>query len=121
MKFVVEIEPAKDPDAVGEYLRSMFFQQEDGLIGCYSSFVWDPNVRHLKPLIVDCSDSCLWARGERAFLEGDSARFVECRYYWDGDGTLVFLFLDGTELVNHDCKKDHGWIFQKQNREALKS
>jgi hypothetical protein len=31
-------------------------------------------------------------------------------YYWDGDGTLVFIDKKGRVFINPDCKKDYNWV-----------
>ena len=113
MKFVMTIDCKEDPDAVGEFLRRNFFAEK---IGCYNCFDWEINVRSLEPrpvilgACVDDQHEFEWTRGERSFLDGiDAAYFVECRYYWDGDGHLEFIFPDGARLVNTDCKHYRGW------------
>lgn len=115
MKFTIEVTPEQNPDAVGEYLRSSFFDEKEigdpelgpyRETGCYSTFEWREDVYILEELPVCAEDSDIfpdlkWTRGQK---DG-----IECRYYWDGDGTLAFRLPDGTWLVNTDCKKDHDW------------
>ncbi len=121
MKFTIEIDSETNPDAVGEFLRSSFFDEkkieynekemEYGLnsyreVGCYSTFEWRPDVEPLEELPIDPDDPDIfedmkWTRGQK---DG-----IECRYYWDGDGVLAFKLPDGKWLVNTDCKKDHDW------------
>lgn len=109
MKFTIEIDPEINPNAVGEYLRSEFFAEDPDeafSIGCFSVFEWREGVESLVNLPLSCGDEgcgpgAFWTRG----LKDD----IECRYYWDGDGTLAFRLPDGKWLVNHDCKKDHEW------------
>ncbi len=40
------------------------------------------------------------------FLLMDKACY--CCWYWDGDGTLLFVLPDRV-LINTDCKKTYGW------------
>lgn len=50
MKFTIEIDSEKNPDAVGEYLRSMFFAEDKNdawSVGCYSVFDWREEVEPL--------------------------------------------------------------------------
>lgn len=103
-KFLVEIDAEKSPNAVGELLRKEFFAEE---IGCYSCFDWAEGVESLPDLReTDCwGELAIWHRGRKKIGE----TLIECRYFWDGDGFLVFGFPDGTWLVNYDCKKNHGW------------
>jgi hypothetical protein len=130
MKFTIEIDPEVNPDAVGEYLRSAFFNEmvtqkigdhEYKETGCYSTFEWQEDVENLDPIqILDEVDGdsapqplFTWTRGKKLVgpvsPETNLCVEIECRWYWDGDGTLVFILPDGQYLVNTDCKKDHGW------------
>lgn len=110
MKFTIEISPEKNPDAVGEYLRSTFFDEgKNQGLGCYSAFGWDIKVKVLPALMGREDESEIWTCGELEVPEGK----IECRYYWDGDGTLVFIFPDGSRLTNNDCKKCHDWIYDE--------
>ena len=112
MKFTMEIDSERNPNAVGEYLRSDFFRQDAaGEFGCYTTFDWREDVENLDPLRVDPRiwedakdeiDILMWARGRK--------NSIECRWYWDGDGVLVFILPDGSVLVNDDCKKDNRWV-----------
>ena len=106
MKFTMEIDSERNPNAVGEYLRSDFFRQDGaGEFGCYTTFEWREDVDVIPPLDFPCEEDCCpeetWTRGQK--------NGIECRWYWDGDGTLAFRLPDGTWLVNRDCKKDHRW------------
>ena len=125
MRFEMSIDPELNPDAVGEYLRSEFFDEqiktyESTYIsgdkhketGCYDTFDWQKDVKPLNTIPVDTSnslgdDDLDWARGRKILRD---SIYIECWYYWDGDGTLGFLLPDGKFLVNTDCKKDHGWV-----------
>ena len=115
MKFTMEIDSERNPDAVGEFLRSSFFDEKNvesrwgdyRETGCYQTFDWRADVEPLDSLPVDQEASLgedpgmEWTRGQK---DG-----IECRWYWDGDGTLAFHLPDGKWLVNTDCKKDHDW------------
>lgn len=142
MKFTIAVTPEESPDAVGELLRSVFFDEKmvgsrfGGNLretGCYTTFDWRKDVEELPPLVVRGemggkapSHALKWTRGKKKFCTGqslsrlnpkeDSVLYeeVECRWFWDGDGTLVFLFPDGSCLVNEDCKKDHGWEYLEE-------
>jgi hypothetical protein len=127
-KLTLEIDVDVSPDPIGEALRSKFFDEkiipvssrmmEVGCqpyreTGCYSTFDWQKDVKELPPILVDPDDDypnpATWTRGEK---EG-----IECRYYWDGDGTLAFKLPDGRWLVNYDCKKDHEWMLLEPGEE----
>lgn len=165
MKFTIEIDPEINPNAVGEYLRSTFFNEQIqsatfGMteagnepylqVGCYSTFDWAEGVTPLEDDHVEeftcascnhytdwtkqnsdkdrfldypgdkgpckCTHEAHWTRGKKqvglAHVAGTGQHQsveIECRYFWDGDGTLVFILPEGQYLVNPDCKKDHGW------------
>ena len=145
MKFTIEIDPEVNPDAVGEYLRSAFFDEKElpgshggtyRETGCYNTFDWQKDVEPLEDIVVKdhtcegcrkfpghplipiykctCTDAGNWTRGKKrvahvADAAGVTSVEIECRYYWDADGTLVFFLPGGQYLVNDDCKKDHDW------------
>ncbi len=150
MKFTIEIDPEINPDAVGEYLRSTFFDEKvifEGSpyahreTGCYSAFDWQSDVETLEEIRVEdttcegcqrpdasadpqggmhsmdyvcsCTYAVCWTRGKKLVKAASTPSSlcveIECRYYWDGDGTLVFILPGGKYLVNADCKKDHDW------------
>lgn len=131
-QLTLTIDVDDNPDAIGEALRSRFFDEKllSGRIygsnyretGCYSTFDWHPEVEPLPDLTTYPEEvpeayreeeKIVWTRGllpKTAVMEA-----IECRYYWDGDGTLAFILPDGSCLVNDDCKKDHGWeVFQSK-------
>ena len=111
MKFTIEVDPEERPDAVGEVLRGQFFQEDhaEGEVGCYTSFDWQEGVEELPLVHVETEEvvhhelepGMVWTRGQK---DG-----IECRWHWDGDGTLAFKLPTGKWLINSDCKKDHGW------------
>jgi hypothetical protein len=138
-KMTLELDADQNPDAIGEALRSRFFDEKiertrDGReyrqIGCYQTFDWRSEVAPLPDLPLSdhnhpqgdepqdlcwgcTADDAVWIRGEM-LVEGElgspqAVRPIECRYFWDGDGTLAFKLPDGRWLINDDCKKDHGW------------
>lgn len=123
-KMTLTIDVEDNPDAVGEGLRSLFFHEEIEptsarmrevgcqpyrRMGCNDTFDWQKDVKELPalPVLMDEDEECEafpelnWTRGEK--------NGIECRYFWDGDGTLAFKLPDGCWLVNYDCKKNHGW------------
>lgn len=102
MEFTISINPQDNPNAVGELLRSRFFDEKDGF-GCYTSFDWAPGVQALSDESVEDDEGMSW---RRATLDN-----IECRWYWDHDGTLEFHFPDGSFLSNDDCKKDYRWEY----------
>lgn len=119
MKFYLEIEPDKNPDAVGEYLRSMFFREEgEHDVGCYTVHEWRENVEPLppRPVDFDLPDDLQWTRGRKLVPTGNGTQHapIECRWYWDGDGVLAFKLPDGRWLVNSDCKKPFDWRLQEE-------
>ena len=119
-KMLVEVDADSSPDTLGEALRSLFFDEKivksrNGdykETGCYSTFDWQTDVEPLPQLGVRFFDEgepfdineepvFRWTRGKK--------NGIECRWYWDGDGTLAFGLPDGRWLMNTDCKKDHDW------------
>lgn len=130
-KVTLEVDVDQNPDAVGEALRSAFFDEKmvkprHGLsyreTGCYSTFEWQPDVEPLPSLLIEtehthpegeeaddlcwaCDSTAKWTRGRKKFQN----ETIECRWYWDGDGTLAFSLPDGRWLMNDDCKKSYGW------------
>ena len=123
-KMTIEVDVDVAPDAIGEYLRSAFFDEkmvpspfvpDYRETGCYSTFDWRekegvvplPDLPHADP-DVEC-----WTRASLRLREFP----IECRYYWDGDGILAFHLPDGRWLVNTDCKKDHGWSVVESEEE----
>jgi hypothetical protein len=108
MKFHLEIDPEKDADAVGEHLRGFFFDQTEGQ-GCYESFKLNEGVSLLDPQILQeetWTCASLVYRGNTICGER-----IKMMYHWDGDGTLIFIFNDGSGIYNNDCKKDHTWRY----------
>lgn len=99
-----------DPNCLGEVLRDKFFAQiRTGDIfkqtfGCYDCFEYRNDVISL-PDILDENLECSW---HCAKLDD-----IEMRYYWDGDGTLEFIFPNGDILSNDDCKKNNRWKWYK--------
>jgi hypothetical protein len=139
IKFTVQIDPEEQPDAVGEHLRREFFQHDaPGTVGCCDTFDWKHGVKELPDEQIAAHnhapeeetdalcDGCLykglqWKRGEKAILldTGWNAAIIECRYWWDGDGTLAFRLPNGMWLINEDCKKRSGWSLSEDLREEL--
>ena len=103
MRITIDLDSFSSPDLVGEVLRDRFFLQDQSqhLYGCYSTFKLRQEVQSLPPEPVEDDPSMVWTRAER---DG-----ILMRYYWDGDGTLEFVFPDGARVRNTDCKKDHAW------------
>jgi hypothetical protein len=118
-----------DPDLAGELLRDLFFDQKhrqiDGYfyreLGCYSTFelkkgILDAGkapVQHLVPNGIEDDEKFSYSR----FVHFETG--IEMRYYWDGDGELVFIFPDQTVLANTDCKKTHVWKKYKNWQDFL--
>lgn len=126
-KLQLEVDVDRNPDEVGEALRSSFFVEEVKktrygkyrAMGCYESFDWQPDVEVLPQLSLEevhnhpagsTADDLCWAcdASDLKWTRGKK-NGIECRWYWDGDGTLAFGLPDGRWLVNTDCKKSHGW------------
>jgi len=42
--------------------------------------------------------------------------YIVMKYYWDGDGELVFESQNWS-LINDDCKKTNGWEFIEHEEE----
>ncbi len=159
MKFMMEIDPEVNPDAVGEYLRSAFFNEQNqpatfGMIqagnepyrqmGCYSTFDWQDDVEPLEEILQEestckacrgagvisagggtpsydyvctCTEKECWTRGRKLVCTTGEPVSIECRYWWDGDGTLIFHLPGGKYLINTDCKKDHDWYLTNDPKE----
>ena len=46
--------------------------------------------------------------GTQAYSNG----LIHIAWYWDGDGTLLFVVpSENIAVINSDCKKDYGWRF----------
>jgi len=102
-KISVEIDVANNPDLAGELLRNAFFDQSEGR-GCYVSFKLRDNVKELPSKIIDGINfhyACAEFDGKEITME----------YWWDGDGSLSFIFEDGCAIQNNDCKKTYNWKF----------
>ncbi len=125
MIFTIEVTPEDNPDSVGELLRSKFFKA-NGVdeIGCYTTFEWRDDVEPLPSVPVaqhnhhpevkahDYCEAC--AGGNEMYTRGRKEG-IECRWFWDGDGTLAFMIPGSDEwLFNSDCKKSHGWELHKE-------
>lgn len=95
------VNPERNPNEIGEILRSEFFTdaEKDGF-GCYENFNLQPLVKELPDEIMD-EDKWTCATHLN----------IKMMYHWDGDGTLIFVFADGSCLVNTDCKKDYNWEY----------
>lgn len=96
------------PNEVGEFLRAVFFKDhgKNDLYGGYSTLDWAETVTPLESCPVEGDDwdpPCKWTRGE---MGG-----IECRWYWDGDGVLEFVFPNRGVLSNSDCKKSYRWEY----------
>jgi hypothetical protein len=97
------LELTSNPDIIGELLRGKFFNQDNGKLGCYSTFELNNGVVKLP----DGFDEESELKTTRAKMDD-----VEMEYFWDGDGELTFYlshFPNQKVLINSDCKKSHGW------------
>lgn len=107
---MIKASPKDNPNQVGEILRSKFFAEG---YGCYSCFDWAKDVKPLPFEYVEC-DSDIEEEYRMTYacaeLTTDDT-VVKCRYFWDGDGELQFIFPDGSCLINDDCKKDYRWKY----------
>jgi len=127
-KMTIEVDVDNNPDAVGECLRSAFFDEkvinrhaegheEYREVGCYETFDWNDGVIPFPPtpvLVQSGEPDLMWTRAKlRRLIFGQ----IECRYVWDGDGTLAFHLPDGRWLVNTDCKKSYGWALVDSEEE----
>ncbi len=84
---------------IGETMRSYFFGTEKGY-GCYSNFEY----------AIDDKEVIEKDENENSVHNITCSKTgVKCRWYWDGDGYLEFIFPDGTIVSNNDCKKDYKW------------
>lgn len=116
MKLFIPIEfktGESDPNLTGETLREITFDQNlrKGTRGCYSTFDVREGCEKLNDEVVYLPSDPLenedfyWTR-YRFWL---GAYAVVMRWYWDGDGTLEFIFPDNSVLFNDDCKCDYTW------------
>ena len=104
-KFKINLNPAAKPNVVGEMLRNIFFNEDDGNTGCYSTFQLRTEITPLPQEVID--DEIFTV----ASYKNDNNQEVIMKYHWDGDGMLLFKFEDGSVLVNDDCKKDYNWKY----------
>src|SRR5688572_18211850 len=121
MKFTVEIDTEVDsPIAVGGALLGKFWDESPtpvhpwGRRGCYSSFEYLPEVQELPDEIETWKSTWGGAEYEEK-ITWHSAKWNEivCRWYWDGDGYVEFIFPDGSVLHNGDIKNDDDWAWRK--------
>lgn len=92
-----------EPNAVGEFLRDLFFDQKYGQeVGCYTTF----NVR---PYVKQEPDEIEIEQDFPEVWKVYSYAGIKMSYYWEGDGCLTFEFSDGRILSNNDCKKGNRW------------
>lgn len=119
MKISLEVDPQNSPMAVGELLRELFFKQDrnKGIMGCYDTFDVQEDVVEFPKTPVDMwdeggeeVDQIYWSN----FQKKINGHIIKMSYFWDGDGELVFVFEDGSALVNSDCKKDYCWEYYKK-------
>lgn len=112
----ISIDPELHPNQTGEILRCIFFADEvdeDGepLYGCYDHFQLSEDAEPLDSTPVeydsDATDNSHTLQWTRAKI-----KTITMQYYWDGDGMLVFIFQNGSALINSDCKKDYNWKYQ---------
>ena len=104
------------PNSIGEYLRDQFFNQDNGELGCYSTFDIRNDVFQLPDEREDINDSEIdefeFQEVYKCFEKNVDGNHVVMRYCWDeGDGTLEFVFDNGDGLINTDCKKIHDWEY----------
>lgn len=130
MQIKINSETARqNPNLIGELLRDKFFAQDrigpNYSFGCYSTFEYREGVEILSqepvPEYRPDNDGVEISENDIAKLFADEkcdyfykvAKLEEitCKWYWDGDGTLLFVFPDGSTLENSDCKKDYNWNF----------
>lgn len=134
MKITVQVEYDlldDDPNKIGEFLRSVAFE-DDGdefFFGGYTTTVpnpdWavhDKNSNYHKEFCLrnygdeygihphDVENAMVWSH---YFDTSEGQITVTAGLLWDGDGMLVFEFWKGAELIhaiaNWDCKKDYRW------------
>jgi len=103
-----------DPNTIGEYLRNVFFDQTKGK-GCYDSFDVTENTLTLPTQLVDPEYDSIttWNIFQKDVNFNDKVEKVIMRYYWDGDGTLEFIFDDNSSVLNTDCKKTYNWKWKE--------
>lgn len=135
MKLLLEIDlDTASPNRIGETLREITFVGGPHDYGCYTTFDVRSDAVELsnKDVLDFFYDECI----NRGSNETDAIDFiddmrhgspqgytyslqggdiiVECYWYWDGDGTLIFAVTDtktGEEkqYENTDCKKSNTW------------
>jgi len=117
MRMNLNIDPKKNPNMVGEFLRNAFFKEEYETFlgkkyrktGCYSVFELADDVVELpgEPIDKEYPEDGNYHVSKK-MINGQE---VIMKYYWDGDGVLEFHFSDGSILGNDDCKKDYNWEY----------
>lgn len=124
-KNYIENRKKTDPNFLGEMLRNYAFVPDQyGDYGCYSTFETHPDFKPVdkdselgKKLILALNE--WWddddADGEdldfiREACSLYSAGDIYCAWYWDGDGTLLFVLeKEKAAVINTDCKTDYEW------------
>lgn len=129
MKIEINSETARqNPNLIGELLRDKFFAQDrigpNYSFGCYSTFEYRKGVEILSQepvpeyrLDEEDNEAAKLFSDEKCDYFYNVAKLEEitCKWYWDGDGTLLFVFPDGSTLENSDCKKDYNWNFSPKH------
>ena len=101
------------PDVAGELLRELFFKQNlnAGKLGCYNAFkLKDVLKEYTEPIEPSDEKIGKWNCALKNLGDDNSPYYIVMKYYWDGDGELIFE-AQNWSLVNGDCKKTNGWEF----------
>ena len=140
MKEIIFNRSKKDPNILGETLREACFVPDKYGNDCggYSTFDLTPDFLRVEPMsdrgraildVMMAADLFLEMDGSlspkeqyeeylqdspglQIFSNGD----IDVAWYWDGDGTLLFISHElGMAVISNDCKKDYVWKFVKYN------
>lgn len=111
-----------NPDVLGELLRDLAFKpvrRKDNTLelGCYNHFEVKDEWKAFKLSNVEdkiqkvmCDELGFDVLESQSFtIYSHSAENIFMTYFWDGDGTLLFILPNGTVCSNQDCKKNYNW------------
>ena len=107
--FKLEVDPCKDPNKVGEYLRTEFFTED-----CCLS-VRDDVVSLGEEVTKEDDDyEISWNK----YIKKVQGYDIMMRCAVDGDTFIEFHFSDKSVLLNSDAKKSH-WVYYPNDSSSI--
>lgn len=109
----------KDDNLLGETLRHLAFEYHPDEVACYGHFNIKSNVSRVEISKLDPKIQEIISDTLGLHIDNEGKNFIVYKlyesdvlmaYFYDADGTLLFLSPSlKLLLVNHDCKKNYGW------------